>query len=91
LQHSVPQVKRAVRFMKDVFDTVEGRVALIVAHSGTIRSLLLAVGREPYHPEVRVAEREAEWPSEPEGGPESQRVTERDKRVTGGLLGLVGV
>ncbi|KAG1671171.1 hypothetical protein FOA52_010107 [Chlamydomonas sp. UWO 241] len=45
------QVKRAVRFMKDVFDLVEGRVAIVVTHSGTVRSLLLAVGREPYRPQ----------------------------------------
>uniref|UniRef100_A0A7R9V4S6 Uncharacterized protein n=1 Tax=Chlamydomonas euryale TaxID=1486919 RepID=A0A7R9V4S6_9CHLO len=45
------QVKRAVRFMKDVFEFIDDRVAFVMTHSGTVRSLLLAVGREPYRPQ----------------------------------------
>ena len=46
------QVKRATKFLHDVFEYVDERVALVVTHSGFTRSILLAVGREPYRPQV---------------------------------------
>jgi len=45
------QVKRATKFLHDVFEYVDERVALVVTHSGFTRSILLAVGREPYRPQ----------------------------------------
>lgn len=45
------QVTRAVRFLMDVFDLVEEKVVVVVTHSGTVRSILLAAGREPYRPQ----------------------------------------
>lgn len=45
------QTKRATEFLYDVFDYTDGQVALVVTHSGFTRSLLLAVGREPYRPQ----------------------------------------
>ena len=46
------QTKRATQFLHDVFDYVDERVVLVVTHSGFTRSVLLAVGREPYRPQV---------------------------------------
>lgn len=43
-----PQTKRALHFLDDLFRLVEERVVFVVTHSGFTRSVLLAVGREPY-------------------------------------------
>ena len=45
------QTKRATKFLHDVFEYVEERVVMVVTHSGFTRSILLAVGREPYRPQ----------------------------------------
>lgn len=44
------QVKRAERFLETLFANAEEQVVVVVTHSGFIRSLLLAVDREPYRP-----------------------------------------
>lgn len=44
------QVKRAKKFLDALFEEVKEEVVLVVTHSGFTRSLLLAVGREPYRP-----------------------------------------
>ena len=45
------QTKRALHFLDDLFALVEERVVFVVTHSGFTRSVLLAVGREPYRPQ----------------------------------------
>ncbi len=45
------QTKRALTFLNDVFSLAEERVVVVVTHSGFTRSVLLAVGREPYRPQ----------------------------------------
>ena len=45
------QTKRATDFLYDVFGFIENKVVLVVTHSGFARSVLLAVGREPYRPQ----------------------------------------
>ena len=45
------QTKRATKFLYDVFEYIEERVVVVVTHSGFTRSVLLAVGREPYRPQ----------------------------------------
>lgn len=45
------QTKRALRFLENVFAYSEEKVVLVVTHSGFARSILLAVGREPYRPQ----------------------------------------
>lgn len=45
------QTKRAEHFLDDLFRLVEERVVFVVTHSGFTRSVLLAVGREPYRPQ----------------------------------------
>ena len=45
------QTKRATKFLYDVWEYVDERVVLVVTHSGFTRSVLLAVGREPYRPQ----------------------------------------
>ena len=44
------QVKRAEKFLETLFANAEEQVIVVVTHSGFIRSLLLAVDREPYRP-----------------------------------------
>ncbi|KAL3141757.1 hypothetical protein ABBQ32_004437 [Trebouxia sp. C0010 RCD-2024] len=44
------QIKRADTFLKTLFNNAEEQVIFVVTHSGFIRSLLLAVDREPYRP-----------------------------------------
>lgn len=44
------QVKRAKHFLETLFDNAEEQVIVVVTHSGFIRSLLLAIDREPYRP-----------------------------------------
>ena len=43
-------MKRAKLFLDAVFAEVKQDVVVVVTHSGFTRSLLLAVGREPYRP-----------------------------------------
>jgi broad specificity phosphatase PhoE len=45
------QVQRATDFLYTLFDNAEEQVVFVVTHSGFTRSLLLAVGREPYRPQ----------------------------------------
>lgn len=47
------QTKRATTFLTDLFNLVDDRVVLVVTHSGFTRSVLLAVGREPYRYDVK--------------------------------------
>ncbi len=47
----IVQTKRALHFLDDLFALVEERVVFVVTHSGFTRSVLLAVGREPYRPQ----------------------------------------
>nr|QOL01232.1 putative extracellular protein TR9_040 [Trebouxia lynnae] len=44
------QIKRAETFLETLFNNAEEQVIFVVTHSGFIRSLLLAVDREPYRP-----------------------------------------
>ena len=44
------QVRRAEKFLETLFDNAEEQVIVVVTHSGFIRSLLLAIDREPYRP-----------------------------------------
>ncbi len=44
------QVRRAEKFLETLFNNAEEQVIFVVTHSGFIRSLLLAVDREPYRP-----------------------------------------
>jgi broad specificity phosphatase PhoE len=43
-------VRRATKFLFTLFERAEEEVVFVVSHSGFARSLLLAVGREPYRP-----------------------------------------
>uniref|UniRef100_A0A7S3R9Z3 Phosphoglycerate mutase-like protein n=1 Tax=Dunaliella tertiolecta TaxID=3047 RepID=A0A7S3R9Z3_DUNTE len=45
------QVKRASTFLADLFESVPENIVPVITHSGFIRSLLLAVEREPYRPQ----------------------------------------
>ncbi|KXZ49379.1 hypothetical protein GPECTOR_21g605 [Gonium pectorale] len=45
------QVNRALCFLRDLWAFAPERVVFVVSHSGFARSLLLAVGREPYRPQ----------------------------------------
>lgn len=45
-----PQVRRATEFLYTLFERAEEEVVFVVTHSGFARSVLLAVGREPYRP-----------------------------------------
>ncbi|GFR49914.1 hypothetical protein Agub_g12022, partial [Astrephomene gubernaculifera] len=45
------QVKRARSFLADLWAHAPERVVVVVTHSGFTRSVLLAVGREPYRPQ----------------------------------------
>mmetsp|Transcript_32937 Transcript_32937/g.72765 ORF Transcript_32937/g.72765 Transcript_32937/m.72765 type:complete len:349 (+) Transcript_32937:2382-3428(+) len=45
------QTKRATRFLHDLWTFAPEKVVLVVTHSGFTRSILLAVGREPYRPQ----------------------------------------
>lgn len=45
------QVKRATRFLYDLYEFAEEKVVIVFTHSGFTRSLLLAAGREPYRPQ----------------------------------------
>eukprot|EP00798_Chlamydomonas_sp_ICE-L_P009808 gene9808-7696_t len=45
------QVGRAENFLHDLFAYANEKVVFVVTHSGFTRSLLLAVGREPYRPQ----------------------------------------
>ncbi|KAL0043103.1 hypothetical protein WJX79_009341 [Trebouxia sp. C0005] len=44
------QVRRAEKFLETLFNNAEEQVIVVVTHSGFIRSLLLAIDREPYRP-----------------------------------------
>ena len=44
------QVKRAKTFLETLFNNAQEQVIVVVTHSGFIRSLLLAIDREPYRP-----------------------------------------
>ncbi len=46
-----PQVKRATHFLYDLFHYADEKVIVTVTHSGFARSVLLAMGREPYRPQ----------------------------------------
>jgi hypothetical protein len=48
--HPAPQVRRATEFLYTLFERAEEEVVFVVTHSGFARSVLLAVGREPYRP-----------------------------------------
>mmetsp|Transcript_1385 Transcript_1385/g.2032 ORF Transcript_1385/g.2032 Transcript_1385/m.2032 type:complete len:272 (-) Transcript_1385:565-1380(-) len=45
------QVYRATHFLNKLFRFATERVVIVVTHTGFTRSLLLAVGREPYRPQ----------------------------------------
>lgn len=45
------QVKRATRFLYNLFAYADEKVAIVFTHSGFTRSVLLAVEREPYRPQ----------------------------------------
>ncbi|KAG2487444.1 hypothetical protein HYH03_014011 [Edaphochlamys debaryana] len=45
------QTKRALQFLDDLWAFTPEKVAFVVTHSGFTRSVLLAVGREPYRPQ----------------------------------------
>lgn len=45
------QTHRAEKFLEVLFQNVEEQVVFVVTHSGFTRSVLLAVGREPYRPQ----------------------------------------
>ncbi|MEW5305032.1 MAG: hypothetical protein WDW38_001951 [Sanguina aurantia] len=45
------QVKRATRFLRDLYAFAPEKVVFVVTHSGFTRSVLLAAGREPYRPQ----------------------------------------
>mmetsp|Transcript_13165 Transcript_13165/g.23201 ORF Transcript_13165/g.23201 Transcript_13165/m.23201 type:complete len:351 (+) Transcript_13165:85-1137(+) len=45
------QVKRATRFLTDLWANVQEKVVVVFTHSGFTRSVLLAAGREPYKPQ----------------------------------------
>ncbi|KAF5829717.1 hypothetical protein DUNSADRAFT_15582 [Dunaliella salina] len=45
------QVKRASTFLADLFESVPENIVPVITHSGFIRSVLLAVEREPYRPQ----------------------------------------
>lgn len=44
------QVDRATEFLQVLFNNVPEQVVFVITHSGFTRSVLLAVGREPYRP-----------------------------------------
>lgn len=43
-------MRRATQFLFTLFERAEEEVVFVVTHSGFARSVLLAVGREPYRP-----------------------------------------
>jgi hypothetical protein len=43
-------VRRATKFLFTLFERAQEEVVFVVSHSGFARSILLAVGREPYRP-----------------------------------------
>ncbi|EFJ52590.1 hypothetical protein VOLCADRAFT_103079 [Volvox carteri f. nagariensis] len=45
------QTKRALAFLRDLWTFAPEKVVFVVTHSGFTRSVLLAVGREPYRPQ----------------------------------------
>ncbi|GIL58515.1 hypothetical protein Vafri_13460 [Volvox africanus] len=45
------QTKRALSFLRDLWTFAPEKVVFVVTHSGFTRSVLLAVGREPYRPQ----------------------------------------
>ncbi len=43
-------MRRATKFLFTLFERAQEEVVFVVSHSGFARSILLAVGREPYRP-----------------------------------------